>query len=63
MTEEELTLKLWNDFDRLGYDYEQVKCLVLAMLLKNAKDKDYEKLSQFLSDVKAGYISGNETIN
>lgn len=63
MSDEELTLKLWNDFDKLGYDYEQVKSLALAMLLNTTKNKDYEKLSQFLSDVKASYISGNEAIN
>lgn len=63
MSEEEKMIKLWNDFDDLGFEYKLIKSFALAILLKTYKEKSYEELYTLLSDVKDSHIKENKVLN
>ena len=63
MSEAEKALKLWKDLDSLGYEYEHLKTLALALLLNFDGARSYDTLYKFLSDTKDGYIDGAKLLN
>jgi hypothetical protein len=62
MNDEEI-LRLWNAFDELGFNYEQIKTFALSLLLNGYKEKSYEELYKCITDCKNGYIEENRVLN
>ena len=46
--DERNTKFLWDTFDELGFDYEQIKSLAISMLLKTSRDKTFKEMYDFL---------------
>lgn len=59
---EQFESDLWYAFDELGFDYDQVKSLVIAMMVKMNIGKNYHDAYSFLVQLKRDFDTVKEGI-
>jgi hypothetical protein len=58
----EMSVFLWSVFDHLGFNYEEVKCLAVSMLISNTSNKTEKEMYDFLLKLKINYQK-NDLLN